>query len=262
MKTAIIISGQPRNVEENFESIRVNILEPNGYPDVFIHSWINDEDIGKRYYSSWMKLDMMSPYHYECFKDMCNENGFIPTSDIVPANIRGRILDLYKPKTWCFEPQRVFGFDKKFYDIIGLDKEEIDRRIPNALSLYYSTYHANLLKQLYEIQNGFIYDFVLKIRFDLILRKPLILTEYDPNVLTHSDHHWTHNICFTNLWAFSSSRIMNVYSETYLHILDLIEKKTTFTDECLLGQHIHKNNIKRNPIQHPTGFLRIKGVEM
>lgn len=41
MKTAVIISGQPRNVQENFHNINEFILKPNN-PDVFIHSWISE----------------------------------------------------------------------------------------------------------------------------------------------------------------------------------------------------------------------------
>jgi len=264
MKTAVLISGQPRNVEENFENIKNNILIPNDYPDIFVHCWISNDIIGKRFYSPWITLDKVNDYHREQFKDLVNEKNCIPTSEPVPPDIREKILNLYNPKKFVFEKQKQFTFDEKFYSILkNIGVEELNKRVPDTLSMYYSTYYANLLKQSYEIQNNFVYDYVLKIRFDLLLGKPLIVKEYDPTKITASNHHWPHDICFTNVWALGSSKIMNIYAETYLHVFDIMQSPTTmFTDECILGQHIYNNGIEKNLISFPTNYLRLKNVVM
>ena len=43
-KVAICISGLPRNVEAGFQNILESIIEPNNNPDIFIHTWVGDDE--------------------------------------------------------------------------------------------------------------------------------------------------------------------------------------------------------------------------
>lgn len=260
MKSAVIISGQPRNVMENYDNVKRYILEPNGYPDVFIHSWINDEIFGKQEFSPWIEYKNLSPSHKEQFKEYRDQK-YIPVCEKIPLDIGNIILDYYKPKSYKFEAPREFAFDSKFYNIIPISKEEVDKRLPDTLSMYYSTYESNNLKRQYEAHNNLKYEYVLKIRFDLAFAQPLVFSQYPKNKLTFSDHHWKHPICFTNMWALGSSEIIDCYSDTYRHIETNIEKKRiAFTDECILGIHVNDCGIEKNPIRFLTRIMRLKDV--
>ncbi|KKN07145.1 hypothetical protein LCGC14_1070050, partial [marine sediment metagenome] len=51
MKIAVCISGQPRNVHKGFTHIQPNLLAGNDV-DVFIHTWIDEEQVEKRDYGA------------------------------------------------------------------------------------------------------------------------------------------------------------------------------------------------------------------
>lgn len=261
MKNAVIISGQPRNVIENFDNINNFILKPNNDPDVFIHSWISDEIFGKQEPHPWITYKSLCPLHKSQFKDYKNLE-YIPVSEKIPKDVGNIILNLYKPKKYKFEAPRKFDFDEKFYSIINhIPKHLVDLRLSNAFSMYYSTYESNKLKCEYERDISDEYDYVMKIRFDLLFDYPLIFSNYSKNKLTYSNHHWEHPICFTNIWALGSSSIMDCYAGTYHTMSENIEnKRMDFTDECILGRHIHDCGIEKNPITFNTRILRLKGV--
>jgi len=260
MKSAVIISGQPRNVMENFKNIDQFILKPNNNPDVFIHSWINDEIFGTQEFSPWIEYKNLSSLHkkqFEKYKDY----KYIPVCEKIPIDIGNKILDLYKPVGFRFEAPKEFSFDPIFYDIIPICKEEVDKRLPDTLSMYYSTFVSNQLKKTHEDKLQFKYDYVMKIRFDLAFSKAFIFSNYPKNKLTFSDHHWKHPICFTNMWALGSSKIMDCYAETYSSVESNIkQQKMAFTDECILGQQIFDCNIEKNPINFLTRIMRLKDV--
>lgn len=259
MKTAVIISGQPRNVQENFHNINEFILKPNN-PDVFIHSWISENIYNKQEFSPWITYENLDENHKKQFIEYKNSK-YIPVCEKIPKNIDNIIIDLYKPIDFKFEKQIEFYFDEKFYSIIPISKSEVDKRLPDTLSMYYSTFEANKLKKKHELNNHFLYDYVMKIRFDLAFVEPFIFQKYPNNKLTFSDHHWKDPICFTNMWALGSSNIMDCYSETYLNITNNIEqKKMGFTDECILGQHVYECGIEKNPISFSTRIMRLKNI--
>lgn len=258
-KYAVLISGQPRNVKENFEAMHKNILKPNDYPDVFIHSWISDDIYGKQFYSPWIKYEKLNEHHKEVFKEY-KHLPTIPVCEPIPHDVKEIILDLYKPKSHIFEPQIKFNFDEKFYDVLNdLTEERVNVRLGDALSMYYSTKMANELKKKYENTLNIKYDYVLKVRFDLHFREPYIMSSYPASELTYSNHHWKHDICFTNFWAGANSDIMDVYCNLFDNVLEIVESKEIhFTDECILGQHIYKNGITKNPISFPSPLMRLK----
>lgn len=260
MRCAIIISGQPRNVIENFKNINKYILEPNNNPDIFIHSWISDEIFGTQEFSPWIEYDKLNDFHKKQFIKY-KKYKYIPVCEKIPIDIGNIILQLYKPINFQFEAPKQFDFDSKFYNIIPIEKKEIDKRLPDTLSMYYSTLISNELKKRYEDKLKFKYDYVMKIRFDLAFNQNFIFSNYPKNKLTFSDHHWKHPICFTNMWALGSSDIMDCYAETYYNIESNIEKKRmAFTDECILGQQISDCNIEKNPINFLTRIMRLEDI--
>lgn len=167
MKVAVCISGQMRNIEKTFENISTNILIPNN-ADVFIHSW----------------YDPQSPYIESIDMNRCKP---------IDINIPQRILDLYKPCKYLFEKPK--DFSKSYDSILKVPEQWINtflnqhpskehakrHMIKNMKSMIYSIHKANELKELYAEEQGFMYDYIIRIRFDISLNKPLILNQMNLN---------------------------------------------------------------------------------
>ena len=152
MKTAIIICGQPRFVEECFPLINENLIGPNS-PDVFAHLWFSEEMCDEPYKyggaGQW-KNQRIKKDSIEKFSELYN-----PT-----------LLEVEKPKTFLnsninFEE----SLKKYFYGAID-NKEEPDfrfRTIRDNYSAKYSLLKSNMLKKTYELENDFKYDYVIKL---------------------------------------------------------------------------------------------------
>lgn len=55
--------------------------------------------------------------------------------------------------------------------------------IPRTRSMFYSLKQANSLKKLHERREGFVYDFVIRTRTDLVIQKPFKPEEHDPEFM-------------------------------------------------------------------------------
>ena len=117
---------------------------------------------------------------------------------------------LYSPKESLYEKQEMFDF--KF------DAHVVDEKTTAAfrrLSRYTSLTRAMLLKQDYERENNFKYDWILVLRFDLIVFNKLDLNKLKNDCFyLCSEPHWpdmhkqsmVHDIAF-----LSSSNLMDTY---------------------------------------------------
>jgi hypothetical protein len=104
MKYALLISGQPRNVKEAYEGIYTKVIEPNGIKDIFIHSWIDPDMVGKQYVAQWRRKLLKQQQNEEAEERSV-------ASKVVPSNIDSTILELYNPKVWKFEKPKTFSYD-------------------------------------------------------------------------------------------------------------------------------------------------------
>jgi len=85
------------------------------------------------------------------------------------------IKDLYKPVSSLFQPQEYFGYNFDNKSIRDENKTHAFRTV----SRYNSLYRAMKLKQDYEKVNNFKYDWVLALRYDLVIFTPLNLEQLD-----------------------------------------------------------------------------------
>lgn len=223
MKTAVCISGQPRNVQKGFAFIEPNLLARNNC-DVFIHTWWDDEQIGKQFINA----------------------GEHVASEPVYGDTLSTIIEWYCPVAMHFEPQR--DFDEKNY---------AERAFPAikpfaSLSQKYSAQRAHELRR----ESGRYYDAVIRLRFDYALQTPIILENYDLSAV-NVPNRCPHAGGIDDTFAIGNAENMNVYGDLFDYIDDLYESGVAFCDEILLGQHLARNNV---PVRlHDIAYDLIRG---
>jgi hypothetical protein len=150
MKVALCISGQPRSVESGWESLKV-IIENNN-PDVFVHTWWDDTYLDEGVPTSHMGTE----------------------TNIHKDTLRV-IEDLYNPISMVVDPPKdVFdGCDNELRRdrIVNIDVSESSNYIYNSSSMWWSLKQSIELKKGFEVDNRFLYDVVIRARFDLFVDK-------------------------------------------------------------------------------------------
>lgn len=205
MKVALCISGQPRNAIESFPYIKQNIIEPN-QADVFIHMHYDPENL------------YIEKSHAD--KGNCQLQHGLDTE----------IIGLYQPKNALVEKPRNFQKPQiqipparllRSYQMNSHknwnDKQHLDYTIKNMTSMYYSIYKANELKEIYANEQGIVYDYVIRIRFDCILYQPLIVVNYNPHCISYLEIGQPDQL-ISDWMNFGSNAVMNVYASLYLHM--------------------------------------------
>lgn len=212
MKVALCISGQPRKALETYPFIYENIIKPNN-ADVFIH----------------MNYDDSTNYIEKSHMD----NG----TCILEQNIDKQIIELYKPIKCIIDKPKNFLNNTIKLSPVRLqrsknmnshknwsDEEHKNHTIKQLYSMYYSIYKCNEIKELYSLENNIHYDYVIRIRFDLMIKQPIICNNYDPNFIYYLEIGHSDNL-ISDWLNFGSNSIMNIYSSMFLHI----EYLNTFT---------------------------------
>lgn len=209
MKTALIISGQPRSVETTFPFIKENLLDINK-PDVFVHAWNDRSMIGRQPVSS----------------------GGVVASEPIPDTIIHIIDTLYNPKVMKLETPRVF-------DELDYNERKYPQIKPrNSLSQRYSVLQSfNLIDEPY--------DAIIRIRFDWAIHTPISVADLPLDCVTLPDD-CPHMGGVNDQFAISNYTNMKVYSELFTAIPELYRNGIPFCDEILLGQHLARRRIPVN----------------
>lgn len=131
--------------------------------------------------------------------------------------------ETYKPQKSIFQKQKRFAW----LNIRNNDQKH------RAYSRWYSSKKTIELKREYEIENGFVYDWVMVSRLDLVFFTDVIFDRYDPGYFYAS--HWNdvpnpkadrlqankenhyEGVGFLDLWFFSNSEMMDRFSTLYNH---------------------------------------------
>jgi hypothetical protein len=198
VRTAVCLSGQARYISENFENIRDSLIVPTD-ADVFCHFW-----------------------------------------DTEGGNIEPRkALEVFSPVTFSLETQRLF--DTHPAQVTLTKHATSPNAYQNVHSMYYSILQANLLKQRYEKEQGFTYDCEIRSRTDITFDKVFNWDEF--NSAPHSL--WLRNFdrspagkSCADLFAFSNSKLMNIYSDCFQHMPRLIQEGQHCYAETILHDYI------------------------
>lgn len=207
MKTALLFSGQPRNLKQSYRYLKKYIIDDLN-PDIFIHTW--DDNL----HSSAKHVDITKVKYAS--KDL--------------------IIELLKPKNYIFENNNEF---MKNLDN-NLKSKYSDPFI--QYSMFYSMNRVNDLKKKYEKENDFIYDTVIRIRFDFIPLERIKNKEIKPKTFNYFNILKNKNVpCDWIFW--SDSKTMDILNNCYVNLDEFIKKIEYFTGENILKLHSENNNI-------------------
>ena len=216
MKIALCFSGQPRYLKEGYPQIYKNLLEKYS-PDVFVHTWWNDSMIGK-------KMDLPHALSYN--------RTYYWKEDTIDI-----IKEFYSPKVLLPEKQIEFNtYTNVDYQL---------SRPSHVHSMFYSLEESNKLKIEYEKENNFIYDAVIRCRFDTIF--PTFDIDFYNINLEYINCFVIDGRAPNDQFAISTSENMNKYSTVYSSLYEYqISGFTSFIGEELLKHHLNFNNLNWN----------------
>jgi len=204
MRVALCLSGQPRCGLKTFANIKKFIIDPNN-ADVFIH----------------MNYDPNIRYI---------EKGHMNNGECeLPENIDSKVIELYSPKAFKIElpknfknpniklPSKAVENRIRMNHHVTLSKEQHEQYcIKQMYSQYYSIYKCNELKELYANENNFVYDYVIRLRFDAVPHKPIICSSLD-NMYVYSQQYPLPDNLRNDWMIIGNNAVMNVISSMFLN---------------------------------------------
>jgi len=226
MKTALILSGQPRSVEKTFPLIKQHILDIN-QPDVFIHTWRDDRLCGRSPVSS----------------------GGVVASDPIPENINEIILNLYNPV--AIKIERPIEFNEFNFN----DNKYPQIKPKNSLSQRYSVRESFKLLLDHAAWTDTTYDYVIRMRFDWAIQMDIDVTTLPTDTIT-TPNDCPHQGGLNDQFAVAPQHLMLHYVQLFDQIPRLFSYGVPFCDEILLGEHLRSANIVANAIPIPYTIQR------
>jgi len=217
MKIAICFSGLPRFVKEGYELFSKNLI---GFEDmdIFYHSWMNPAP--------------------------GNNDKLVRQDTIEEVEQLYNITDSkYEDQQYVIPPE--------------LRNKKIKHREFVHWSMFYSIHACNNIKKQYENKHNMKYDIVIRSRFDCALLQAIDVTNpsfSDDSILIFP---WVHEHAVMDWFAFSSSKIMDIYSDVWCSMIDYKKNGIKMhSGEELLTHHLNANNIKFTDIDKDVRLIR------
>lgn len=242
MRVALCLSGQARNIESKVNDIINNIITLFNC-DVFIHTWYDPTNTN---------INKLCP-GYE------NHN--------LSHNIPSIIKDILKPKSYIIECQPNFKNSR----IPILTDENIDRCFDYAkrydnksftqnrnLAMYgmFMSLHKSIeLKYLYELENDFQYDVVIKTRMDNCPIDRLPIETIEPNTIYYYDIGQPLDM-ISDWMAMGDSLAMNKYGNVVFEMENYIKKSIEvdgiYCPELILKYYLKSHGLNTKAIKIRT----------
>jgi hypothetical protein len=228
MKVAVCLSGHFRNYKETYQSFKDNIIMPLshfGDMDIFIHTWD------------------------ELNTNSCNAVKLDPLYKNMGIFDENEIKDLYKPKRMIIETfdkiKHIFLL-KNFTARLPPYERTWDGEMLFSTPMFYKIQKCNELKKQYEEEDNFIYDVVIRYRPDILMDKPIDLSDFNPQKIYCADFGW-------DSFMYSSSKNMDFIC----NIFDELSNVYSSYKESDLGPettwYFHINKLKLEYIRkHPN----------
>jgi len=216
LKIAICFSGQPRiMIDGIMDNINRNIIESNNC-DIFTYA---SKDDGKFSNSYKMLSDILK--NFNCISTKFKDDFFLD-----------------------FEDRPMFSDISNRYK-----KEEVSGKvkIQGILQQMFYIEECNKLREIYESENNFKYDWVIRCRFDIAFYDKLNLDNYsnEPNKV-YLRKRKIGRSKFDDCFAFGDSASMSIYSNRFSYLTELNEKSTNaiFSTETLMMYVLNKYGIE------------------
>lgn len=220
MKTCLLLSGQIRDAEKWFPSIKKNLIDVYD-ADVFISTWSNDP-IRDNETSVLRLIELYNPVNIEIenFNEVSNEK-----------------LKMLMDKSFRTPPET---------------------KPLNVFSMYYKIMKANELKNKFELENNISYDVVIRCRMDLnfIEQCPIFETFND---VIYIPAGWDYYRGCNDLFAIGNKKTMDYYSSVFNNLEKIIDERHLVHPESILKFHLMKADfeIRRPEIQILLGPYEI-----
>jgi hypothetical protein len=217
LKIALVFYGQPRisNIE-SYNSIKEKLLDIYDC-DVYIHTW-------------WSKEDYLNNISY--IKSPWSQAKDLQVKD----NIDEILKEMYNPKVLKCEKIKDF-----------MEVSDILKRVPNAYNNISQMYTINEASKL--IENYEQYDFIIKLRLDIVLYKIPKLEELNMDKTHVIDTHVGREVFNDNIWILSIKHIK---------LFNMFDKKDQYYEEIgtlniegILCHHAKKIGIYKDIIKVP-----------
>ena len=158
---------------------------------------------------------------------------FVNTVDEAGAEI----VQTLNPRKAIVETQPEID-ERDYWDFMGKGSYPV----PGVLQQLRSVAQANSLKQAAESEDGRLYDWVIRIRPDLLFHRPiedLSLCNRSAIYIPKFSNYWGLNDQF----AFGSSACMDLYCSRHLHIEECLLAGHPFHPETLLSWWLATNSV-------------------
>ncbi len=165
------------------------------------------------------------------------------------------ISKLLKPKKIVYEPKSTDNPDK------------INDVSFGTMSMYKKMYMSNIIRKEYENENNFQYDYIIRIRPDLVIKEYLpkyIFTDNnDLNLHIPSDRigNFLRSEMCADWMAIGKNYSMDIYFNMYNYLLNLKTNKCNIS-ERLIFRYIKKNKLNYIPLydfcNYPLAIYRFK----
>lgn len=199
MKIALCFSGQPRFIGRCYQNIRDNILGPNGFPDVYVHTW---------------------------FPEPHPEGHRIANNHIGDEDGIDQIIKLYKPVDIRIEKP------KQFKTIIEDKTQPYAPYQYTSQSMFYSI--AKSLDLAGQQMAG-KYNIVCRMRFDDIFHQPISFKDYDPsflNIPNESSGRMNDHFGFGHFHTLEGYRSAHKYIESFYTLSQKIVPEEVLEFSC------------------------------
>jgi hypothetical protein len=129
-----------------------------------------------------------------------------------------------------------------------------------TMCMYNKIYLANKLKKEYEIDNNFIYDYVIRIRPDLVVKEHLPSYIFNDNLKNNIYMPIILKlyiiIDYPDFMAISSSHNMDIYSDIFNYLSNLKNNKINGS-EPLLYMYLNEQNINGIIFNYPINLFSV-----
>lgn len=160
--------------------------------------------------------------------------------------------EIYKPKKIIIEPQK---------NIVPETVREYSQSHFVHFSMFYTMKESLKLKCIYEKENNFKYDLVIRTRFDISLDMYLSPEHYNLNTGVYSPDVCANPAVISDWFNFSNSSTIDLYQNIYDNIIPYSKQGVMITSgEELITHMLKTQNIPINKILCPLYLLRDRNI--